>query len=105
MLLPHHGPHVRITTVVRNVRHFPEAGLASPYKWCYQWARTDQASIMAPLWTRSCASLLGRVTVFLSLVPWAVYATAPTVEVNGTSIIGTSQASLDNITVEFFGGK
>ena len=43
--------------------------------------------------------------MFLSLVPWAVYAATPTVKVNGTSIIGTSQSSLDNVTVEFFGGK
>ncbi|KAM5539590.1 hypothetical protein V8D89_006699 [Ganoderma adspersum] len=59
---------------------------------------------MAPLSTHSCASLLGRATVFLSLVPWAAYAAAPTVEVNGTSVVGTSQTSADNVTVEFFGG-
>ena len=29
---------------------------------------------------------------------------ASTVEVNGTSIIGTSQTLADNVTVEFFGG-
>ncbi|PIL26547.1 hypothetical protein GSI_12305 [Ganoderma sinense ZZ0214-1] len=48
--------------------------------------------------------LPARAALLLSLVPWAAHAAVPTVEVSGTSIIGTTQASADNVTVEFFGG-
>ncbi|PIL26319.1 hypothetical protein GSI_12075 [Ganoderma sinense ZZ0214-1] len=50
--------------------------------------------------------LLGCIAILLSLAPWSVHASAPTVEVNGTDIIGTVQTStsVDNTTVEFFGG-
>ncbi|PIL26309.1 hypothetical protein GSI_12065 [Ganoderma sinense ZZ0214-1] len=44
------------------------------------------------------------IALILSLAPWFVHASAPTVEVNGTDIIGTVQTSADNTTVEFFGG-
>ncbi|KAM5539639.1 hypothetical protein V8D89_006748 [Ganoderma adspersum] len=53
-----------------------------------------------PLATR----LIQWTTLFLSLAQRTAYGTGPTVEVNGTSIIGTSQTLADNVTVEFFGG-
>ncbi|KAI1795283.1 extracellular triacylglycerol lipase precursor [Ganoderma leucocontextum] len=51
-----------------------------------------------------CAPLWGWTTLFLSLAPWLVQGAPPTVHVNGTSIIGTSQTFADVITVDFFGG-
>ena len=60
---------------------------------------------MPPLSTPPCSGVFRWATLFLLLGPWDVHAAAPTVEVNGTSIIGTSQTSTDNVTVEFFGGE
>ena len=41
----------------------------------------------------------------LCLAPLSALATVPTVKVNGTNIVGTSQLSATNVTVEFFGGQ
>ena len=41
----------------------------------------------------------------LCLAPLSALATAPTVKINATSIVGTSQLSATNVTVEFFGGQ
>ncbi|PIL26441.1 hypothetical protein GSI_12199 [Ganoderma sinense ZZ0214-1] len=40
----------------------------------------------------------------LALAPWLAQAAPPTVDVNGTSIVGTSQTFVDLVDVEFFGG-
>ena len=48
---------------------------------------------------------LGWIALSLSLAPLSALAATRTVEVNGTTIVGTSQTFSDNITVEFFGGE
>ncbi len=52
-----------------------------------------------------CAHLWVWTTLLLSLAPWSVRAAPPTVDVNGTSIVGMSQKFADIIDVEFFGGQ
>ena len=49
--------------------------------------------------------LLGWLALILSLGPWSAYGASPTVELNGTKVIGTSQRFTDNVTIESFGGK
>ena len=69
-------------------------------------ASRTNLNAMAPFATHPFATRLIRWTIlFLSLTRRTVYSAAPTVEVNGTSIIGTSHTLADNVTVEFFGGK
>ncbi|KAM5532515.1 hypothetical protein V8D89_013802 [Ganoderma adspersum] len=60
---------------------------------------------MASFATSSLRARLMRWTsLSLCLAPLSALATVPTVEINGTSIVGTSQLSATNVTVEFFGG-
>nr|VWO94947.1 Carboxylic ester hydrolase (EC [Ganoderma boninense] len=51
-----------------------------------------------------CARLWGWTALLIALAPWLAHAAPPTVDVNGTSIVGTSQTFVDVIDVEFFGG-
>ena len=51
------------------------------------------------------ARLMRWTSLSLCLAPLSALATAPTVKINGTSIFGTSQLSVTNVTVEFFGGQ
>ena len=44
-------------------------------------------------------------TALVLLLAWLVQAAPPTVDVNGTSIVGTSQTFADVVSVEFFGGQ
>lgn len=48
--------------------------------------------------------LLGWLALILSFGPLSAYAASPTVELNGTTVVGTSQRFTNNVTVEFFGG-
>ena len=49
--------------------------------------------------------LWGWTALVLLLAPRLVRAAPPTVDVNGTSIVGTSQTFADVVSVEFFGGQ
>ena len=51
------------------------------------------------------ARLWAWTTPVLSFTPWSVQAALPAVDVNGTSIVGTSQTFADVVSVEFFGGR
>ena len=51
------------------------------------------------------AHLLAWMSLFLWLAPLWVRGESPTVKVNGTTIVGKSQASAGNVTIEFFGGE